>query len=75
MEAVKKLEEQWAINQRKQSNEASTSGAKHDLSDKSSTREVSMFKFTLSTNQSYCFTLAVMSISNAYLMGISGACC
>ncbi|KNA12275.1 hypothetical protein SOVF_127470 [Spinacia oleracea] len=40
MEAVKKLEEQWAINQRKQSNEASTSGAKHDLSDKSSTREV-----------------------------------
>ncbi|KMT12230.1 hypothetical protein BVRB_5g101760 isoform A [Beta vulgaris subsp. vulgaris] len=41
MEAVKKLEEQWAINQRKQSNEASTSGAKHDSSDILSTREVS----------------------------------
>ncbi|XP_021754009.1 kinesin-like protein KIN-UA [Chenopodium quinoa] len=39
MEAVKKLEEQWAINQRKQSNEASTSGAKHDMSVKSCTRE------------------------------------
>lgn len=40
MEAVKKLEEQWAINQRKQSNEASASGAKYDSLDKSSTREV-----------------------------------
>ncbi|KAL2902237.1 Kinesin-like protein KIN-UA [Bienertia sinuspersici] len=40
MEAVKKLEEQWAINQRKQSNEASTSGAEDDLSDKRSTKEV-----------------------------------
>ncbi|KAL9231074.1 hypothetical protein vseg_006340 [Gypsophila vaccaria] len=39
-DAIKKLEEQWAINQRKQMNEATTSGAKDDdLADKSS-REV-----------------------------------
>ncbi|XP_057523787.1 kinesin-like protein KIN-UA [Amaranthus tricolor] len=39
MEAVKKLEEQWATNQRKQSNEASTSGGKDALLNKSPTRE------------------------------------
>lgn len=39
MDAIKKLEEQWAINQRKQSNEATTSGIKSD-SDKSSGGEV-----------------------------------
>lgn len=34
MDAIKKLEEQWAINQRKQSDEAMTSRLKDDLSDK-----------------------------------------
>ena len=43
MEAVKKLEEQWATNQRKQSNEASTSGGKDALLNKSPTREVMVF--------------------------------
>ncbi|KAK9698671.1 hypothetical protein RND81_08G122400 [Saponaria officinalis] len=38
-DAIKKLEEQWAVNQRKQNNEATTSGAKDDLADRSS-REV-----------------------------------
>ncbi|XP_074317540.1 kinesin-like protein KIN-UA isoform X2 [Silene latifolia] len=39
MDAVKNLEEQWAVNQRKQSNEATTSGAKDGLVDKSCREE------------------------------------
>ncbi|KAH9624147.1 hypothetical protein KSS87_012812, partial [Heliosperma pusillum] len=40
MDAVKNLEEQWAVNQRKQNNEATMSGAKDGLADKSCREEV-----------------------------------